>query len=146
MAHLTGIDRPLGAGINRAGTAIVAAIPIFWTGFVSLGQAWATPEYSHGPLIPVLSAYLFLREMRRVPPPAGPVRDRWPGVAVIALALSLAVLGGLVRIPEILTYGFILWVAGLILWGSARRAASCSGPRWCTWSTCCRCRNSSTGR
>ncbi|MEL6677100.1 MAG: exosortase, partial [Pseudomonadota bacterium] len=94
---------------------VVSSIPIFWDGFLSLGVAWATPEYSHGPLIPVLSAYLFLREMRQVPPAAGPVRDRWPGVAVMTFALAVAVLGQLVRIPDIITYGFILWVAGLIL-------------------------------
>jgi hypothetical protein len=35
--------------------------------FVSLGQAWMTPEYSHGPLIPLISLYLFLRELRKGP-------------------------------------------------------------------------------
>jgi len=36
--------------------AIVASIPIFWSGFVSLGDAWLTPEYSHGPIIPLRSS------------------------------------------------------------------------------------------
>ena len=95
--------------------AIIASIPIFWSGFVSLGDAWLTPEYSHGPIIPLLSGYLFLRDMRKVPTPTEPVTDRWQGAAITAVALAIAVLGNLVRIPDIVTYAFILWVGGMIL-------------------------------
>ena len=95
--------------------AVAASIPIFWSGFVSLGDAWLTPEYSHGPIIPLLSGYLFLRDMRKVPTPTEPVTDRWPGMAITAIALVIAILGNLVRIPDIVTYAFILWVGGMIL-------------------------------
>ena len=95
--------------------ALVAALPLFWSGFVSLGEAWITPEYSHGPIIPILSGYLFLRDMRKVPPKAGPVTDRWPGLAITILALVIAIFGNLVRIPDIVTYAFILWVGGMVL-------------------------------
>ncbi|PWJ12865.1 VPLPA-CTERM-specific exosortase XrtD [Jannaschia seohaensis] len=95
---------------------LLVSLPIFWFGFVSLIQAWSTPEYSHGPLIPLISLYLFLRELRDRPERAetGPIR-RWPGLAVIALALAVAVLGNVVRIPDIVTYAFILWVGGVVL-------------------------------
>ena len=93
----------------------VASLPVFWFGFVSLGDAWLTPEYSHGPIIPLLSGYLFLRDMRKVPPSPTPVTDRWPGAVVIALSLAIAILGNLVRIPDIVTYAFILWVGGMVL-------------------------------
>ncbi|MEM8838995.1 MAG: VPLPA-CTERM-specific exosortase XrtD, partial [Pseudomonadota bacterium] len=111
--------RPIGAE-TFAGPAlfilcVVCAIPLFWDGLISLGTAWATPEYSHGPLIPILSAYLFLREMRMLPPSSKPVVDRWPGVIVITFALLVAVVGQIVRIPDIITYAFIIWVAGLVL-------------------------------
>ncbi len=95
--------------------ACLAVIPVFWTGFVSLGDAWLTPEYSHGPIIPLLSGYLFLRDMRKVPTPSAPVTDRGPGLALTAIALGIAILGNLVRIPDIVTYAFILWVGGMIL-------------------------------
>lgn len=94
---------------------LVTAIPVFWTGFESLARAWSTPEYSHGPLIPLISLYLFLRELRQMPPPDRNVTDRGPGVAVIALALAVAVLGNLIRVPDIVTYAFILWVGGVVL-------------------------------
>lgn len=95
--------------------AMVAAIPIFWTGFVSLGDAWSTAEYSHGPLIPILSLYLFLRDMRRVPPKDGPVTDRLAGLVITVIALVVAIFGNLVKIPDIVTYAFILWVGGMVL-------------------------------
>ncbi len=119
-----------GRGINPVGLiwfllATLAAIPVFWLGFESLARAWATPEYSHGPLIPLISLYLFLRELRHAPPAPERVTGRWVGLVVIALGLALAVLGNVVRIPDIVTYAFIVWVGGVVLtvfgWDRGRR-------------------------
>lgn len=123
MSQTTSPDRPevLGlSALNPAGFGlfvllIVVSLPIFWIGHVSLALAWSTAEYSHGPLIPLISLYLFLRELRRMPPPAPNARLRWPGLAVVAGALALAGLGNLMRVPDIVTYAFILWVAGVVL-------------------------------
>lgn len=95
--------------------AIIGALPVFWIGFVSLGEAWITPEYSHGPIIPLLSAYLFLRDMRKVPPTDQPITDRKTGVLTTGIALVVAIFGNLVRVPDIVTYAFILWVGGMVL-------------------------------
>ena len=95
---------------------VAGSLPIFWIGLVSLAEAWSTPEYSHGPLIPLISLYLFLRELRRAPPSlAGDKIIRWPGLAVIAIAMILAVLGNMARIPDIVTYAMILWTGGVVL-------------------------------
>lgn len=106
--------------INMAGFGwfvllLAGSVPVFWIGIVSLGAAWSTPEYSHGPLIPIISLYLFLRELRNAPPTPPAIHDRWPGVAVIALALAVAVLGNLARIPDIVTYAMIIWTGGVVL-------------------------------
>lgn len=114
---------PLSALVNPVGLAwlgllIVAALPVYWIGLISLGQAWMTPEYSHGPLIPLISLYLFLRELRARPPAAaGSPADRRPGIALILVALLVGIFGTLVRIPDIVTYGLILWVGGVMLTG-----------------------------
>lgn len=105
---------------------LAVSVPLFWIGLVSLAQAWSTPEYSHGPLIPLISLYLFLRELRRAPPVSvAAITDRWPGVAVIALGLLLTLLGNLVRIPDIVTYALIIWIGGIVLtifgWQVGRR-------------------------
>ncbi|MEM6438643.1 MAG: VPLPA-CTERM-specific exosortase XrtD [Pseudomonadota bacterium] len=94
---------------------VLAPMPVFWFGANALVYEWGRPEYSHGPLIPVLSAFIFLREMAMVPTSQKPVTDRWPGVALVGLALTLAVLGNLARIPDIVFYSMIIWVAGLVL-------------------------------
>ncbi|MFX0547410.1 VPLPA-CTERM-specific exosortase XrtD [Roseovarius sp. S1116L3] len=103
------------AGLLWFALLLAASIPIFWIGFVSLAKAWSTPEYSHGPLIPLISLYLFLREMRALPPPKPVVHDRAPGLIVITLALLLAIAGNLTRIPDIVTYALIIWVGGVVL-------------------------------
>ncbi|RMF35270.1 MAG: VPLPA-CTERM-specific exosortase XrtD [Alphaproteobacteria bacterium] len=102
------------AGLGWLVLAAIGAGLVFWDGLISLGQAWSTPEYSHGPVIPFLSFWLYLREMRFVPPVERPV-DRRPGLAVVVLALAIGLAGTLIKIPDIVTYGFILWVGGLIL-------------------------------
>jgi exosortase len=94
---------------------IAASIPIFWIGILSLGKAWSTAEYSHGPLIPLISLYLFLRELRRSPPVKENVTDRWPGILVIAVSMVIAIFGNLTRIPDFVTYAMIVWVGGVVL-------------------------------
>lgn len=94
---------------------VALAVPVFWFGLVSLKEAWSVPEYSHGPLIPIVSAYLFLREMKFVPPTDKPVTDRWPGFWVMMFALLIAMIGNVARIPDIVTYGMIIWLWGLVL-------------------------------
>jgi exosortase D (VPLPA-CTERM-specific) len=114
-------------GLFWLGLAVVSAIPVFWPGFVALGMAWITPEYSHGPLIPVISLYLFLRELRKETPAerAAPSETRWPGVLIMLAGLAVGLVGNLVRIPDIATYGFIVWTGGLVLtvmgWQRGRR-------------------------
>lgn len=105
---------PLGLGWLLLLT--LPAIPVFWIGFVSLGQAWITPEYSHGPLIPIISLYLFLRELRHAPPIDPQARmNRLPGLIVIFLGLIIGIFGSLIRIPDIVTYAFIIWTGGVVL-------------------------------
>ncbi len=122
MATPTASDGTASAALARAGAGtwlmalnVAAAAVFFAYGIEALLVAWATPEYSHGPVIPVLSAYMFLREMKSVPPATGPVTDRAPGAALAIFALALGLLGLLVRIPDIVTYALILWVGGTVL-------------------------------
>ncbi|WP_424966278.1 VPLPA-CTERM-specific exosortase XrtD [Dinoroseobacter sp. S375] len=103
-------------GLLSFGLLLAVSVPIFWMGFVSLFNAWGTPEYSHGPLIPLISLYLFLRELRDKPhAPEGESKKRWPGILVIAFGLLIAFAGNLARIPDIITYGFIIWTGGVVL-------------------------------
>lgn len=95
--------------------ATVAAAIFFWAGIADLWAAWQAPEYTHGPLIPVISGYLFLRQMKGVPERPGPVRDRWVGVGVLMLALAVGLVGNVTRIEKLVALAIIIWVGGMIL-------------------------------
>ena len=112
-----GLDLPRTnpAGLFWFALLLAGSIPLFWIGFISLGQAWSTPEYSHGPLIPLISLYLFLRELRQSPAPMAEPRNRWPGVAVIGASLLVALLGNMAQVPDVVTYAMIVWVGGVVL-------------------------------
>lgn len=105
--------------------ALVGAVAAFSTGFPALGEAWVELEYSHGPIIPLLALFLFLRQLVRAQQTDAPsdsadntaAGSRWPGLAVTLLALAVAVLGSLAQIPDIVTYGMIMWVFGMTLTG-----------------------------
>lgn len=111
----TGRLAPNLTGMALFALLLAGSLPLFWIGFKSLAAAWSTAEYSHGPLIPLISLYLFLRELRRSPRPDPAARDGWPGAVVILAALALALLGNLMRVPDIVTYAFIFWVSGVVL-------------------------------
>jgi exosortase D (VPLPA-CTERM-specific) len=102
-------------GLVWLAAATAAAGLFFQEGILALTQAWQTAEYSHGPLIPVLSGYLFLRQLRGVPPEPGPVADRGPGLLVLVGALLLGLLGKLAGIADVVAYALIVWVGGIVL-------------------------------
>lgn len=101
-------------GIGVLIALIMVCLPIYWSGFGMLGRAWITPEYSHGPLIPLISLYLFLRERRMTPALDTPKRFG-PGIALLVFALALGIFGNLVAIPDIVAYALILWIGGVML-------------------------------
>ena len=76
------ISRPAGLGGWLTGGTLVIALAViaagwfFAPGLETLFDAWQTPEYSHGPLIPVISALLFLRHLREVPVRPGAIPGR----------------------------------------------------------------------
>lgn len=104
--------------------ATIAAAFYFREGLDALVAAWATPEYSHGPIIPLLSAFMFLHELKAEPIRSGPV-NRWPGIALLILAVAFGGLGKLARIDDIVAYATILWVGAMLLisfgWAQGRR-------------------------
>ncbi|MEM0947190.1 MAG: VPLPA-CTERM-specific exosortase XrtD [Pseudomonadota bacterium] len=111
----SGLNSWLTPGMFWLVLAAVGAGIFFSDGLDALLEAWSLPEYSHGPLIPILSGLLFLRQLKEYPPDPGPKRDRWVGVCVIAVSLMFATLGKLSTISDLVAYATILWVGGIIL-------------------------------
>jgi len=105
------------AGLFWLACATAGAAVFFLPGIDSLVEAWVQPEYSHGPLIPIVSAFLLLRQLKTVP--AAPVgwTDRLPGLALLVVALLLAVFGRVIQISDFVAYAMILWVGAMLLIG-----------------------------
>ena len=95
--------------------ACLGAAVFFADGLEALLAAWALPEYSHGPLIPILSGLLFLRQLKEYPVDPGPKRNRWVGVTVVIAAIALAALGKLANIYDLVAYATIMWIGGILL-------------------------------
>ncbi len=109
----------LHSGVFWLFISTLAALVFFQEGFNALLVAWQLPEYSHGPLIPVLSLLLFLRQLKEVPVDPTPVTDRGAGVMLLIFAVILGTLGKLSQIDEVVAYAIILWVGAMLLisWG-----------------------------
>lgn len=112
---ISSVSSWLTPGLFWLAVAALGAGVFFAPGLEALLKAWQLPEYSHGPLIPILSLLLFLRQLKEYPAEPGPKRDRWAGVMVIVSALCLAALGKLANISDLVTYALILWVGGILL-------------------------------
>jgi exosortase D (VPLPA-CTERM-specific) len=109
--------------------AAIGAALFYWSGLASLGTAWARPEYSYGPLVPFITAYLTLREIHRRPVKVDHGR-RIFGLVVFAIAIGVGLIGNLARIPDIITYGFILAVGAFVLLLAGTREGWRFWPGW----------------
>lgn len=94
---------------------VVVAAFVFSEALQALLHAWQLPEYSHGPLIPVLSALLFLRHLKTEKVRLEPVTDYGPGLLALVFALFMAAIGKLSRIDDVVAYALIVWVWALLL-------------------------------
>jgi exosortase D (VPLPA-CTERM-specific) len=95
-------------------TIIIGGTAFFWDGLVSLIRAWSQPEYSHGPIIPIIAGYLLLRELKNKPSNMDS-GSKTPGLIVVLFGMLVGLVGNITQIPYFITYGMIIAIGGLIL-------------------------------
>ena len=94
--------------------ALIAAIVPFAPVLRCLYSIWnLKPEYSHGIIIPVLSAVLIWRQREQVR--RLPFTGSWLGLALIAAGLVLRYVGELATLQTLEHYAFLLVIYGLVL-------------------------------
>jgi exosortase D (VPLPA-CTERM-specific) len=115
-ADIGGQDVGVG-GLSSLGTVVwlllasLGLIAFYWIGLVSLLEAWQRPEYSHAYFIPFIALFLLLRGASRLSFSS----DRlWVGFCAVVGGLGIGLLGNLAYIPDIVTYGLLLCIAGLV--------------------------------
>lgn len=93
---------------------ILAAGVLFAPTIGGLYDAWRLqPDYSHGLLLPVLSAYLIWRrrnELKQLP-----FTGSWGGLALVAAGLVLRLIGQATTMATFEHYAFLLVIYGLVL-------------------------------
>jgi exosortase D (VPLPA-CTERM-specific) len=94
---------------------LAAAAICFRTGITALLQAWNKPEYSHGYIIPAIAIFLALVRSRSMPHHVSLDRGNpLPGLILLLCGVLLGAFGTLAAIPDIVTYGLLISVVGLI--------------------------------
>jgi len=112
------------SGLPWLALAMIGTTLFFWSGIVSLTAAWSLPEYSHGFFIPPIALYLYLNRLakaRGLVDATAPRRGA--GVWFIAIGLIVGLLGNLSHIRDLITYGLIVVIAGVIFVALGSRRA-----------------------
>src|SRR5215472_4007727 len=112
-APRTAFLRSTPLALVTAALAAVALVLLFRNTFVYLYFVWHREEYSHGFLIPLVSAYL-LWQRRHLLEPAT-FRGSWAGVAVAAAGIAILLLGTVASITTVDTYAFVIVLLGTAL-------------------------------
>jgi exosortase D (VPLPA-CTERM-specific) len=94
--------------------ALVAAVVPFAKVLGGIYNIWnLKPEYSHGIIIPVLSAFLIWRQREELRPL--PFTGSWYGLLLIAGGLALRLVGESTTLETLEHYAFLLVIYGLVL-------------------------------
>ncbi len=86
----------------------------FWEGMRVMVDTWmSTEEYSHGPLIPLITGFLLWQKWDRIRLAVG--KGSWSGVWILGLGAALNIVGKLAAVFVLQQYSLIIVLAGLIL-------------------------------
>src|SRR5580700_9158847 len=92
----------------------VAAVVPFARVLGGLYNIWnLKPEYSHGIIIPVLSAFLIWRQREQLR--GMPLTGSWTGLLLIAAGLALRFIGESTTLETIEHYAFLVVIYGVVL-------------------------------
>lgn len=86
---------------------------IFWDGLLYMFDAWEKDEYNHGYLIPVVALYLLWLRAEQIG--EAKLSGSWAGLIFVIGGLAAFVLGELSSIYQIIEYGFLLTVFGVVV-------------------------------
>ena len=96
------------------GAAVLVAMLAFHGALMELARRWATQEeYSHGFLIPVVSAWLLWRRRSALRAAVG--RPSWTGPVLVLLALAMHVIGELSAVFILSQIAFVIVLVGIVL-------------------------------
>lgn len=95
-----------------AGGMVLLAVMTYWNGLAEAVHRWGSQEeYSHGYLIPLVTAYILWEKRGLIKTAMGP--PIWWGVALIGFAITLFVVGEISALFILIQYSFIMVLIGI---------------------------------
>ncbi len=117
MMAVQSLNEPREHGLQiglLVGVAVLAAILAFHGALAELVHRWTTQEeYSHGFLIPVVSAWLLWRRRSALRGAVG--RPSWTGPVLVLLAFAMHVIGELSAVYILSQIAFVIVLVGIVL-------------------------------
>jgi exosortase len=114
MTSPTVAPRPRVAALAPLALTLAALLWAYWTTLVDLTLNWSTnPQYSHGFLVPVFSAFLLWMRRDKLDPEQ--LRPSWWGLALLAAGLGLRLFGTYKFFVSVDAISLLPCVAGLVL-------------------------------
>lgn len=96
-----------------AASVVACLVVIYRDGIVWMLGMWGKEEYNHGYLIPVVAFYLLW--LRADDLKQASISGSWTGLLFVVAALAAFVLGELSSIYQIIQYGFLLALFGILV-------------------------------
>jgi exosortase D (VPLPA-CTERM-specific) len=107
---------PAGVAWGAVGVVLIALAcmaVIFWDGLTFMVIKWGADEYNHGYLIPFVALYLLWLRAEQIGQTK--LSGSWTGFLFVIGGLAAFVLGELSSIYQIIEYGFLVTIFGLII-------------------------------
>ncbi len=101
------------AALLPLGLATLLLVALFFDGLVQMVGEWEKEEYSHGYLLPIVTAFFIWQKSTDIAKVE--FGDFWPGLAVVVLGVIAYFMGELGTLYTIVQYAFLLTLGGLFL-------------------------------
>ncbi|MEX2112927.1 MAG: exosortase/archaeosortase family protein [Pirellulales bacterium] len=95
------------------GLSTLALVVSYWDMFSLVKEEWANPLYSHGYIVPIFAIGLLW--MRFQPFRPVPVIERWAGLGILVLGLSVRLFGVFMTMAPLDRYSFPVSLFGLFM-------------------------------
>jgi exosortase len=113
--------------LASVGLFLAVVLWAYWSALGDVTERWATdPQYSHGFLVPVFSAYLLWTRRDRIT--ASEVRPRWWGLLVVAIGGGVRMAGHFFYQPWLDEFSLLVVLAGLIAVAGGRQLLAWAAP------------------
>jgi exosortase len=105
---------PSPAPLWQIGILAAVSLWLYWTTISHLvRQWWSDPNFSHGFFVPLFAAFVIWQERDRLA--ALPRRPSWSGLGIVALALTLLIIGQLGAELFLARFSLLVLLAGTIV-------------------------------